>query len=217
MSNADAIVILSGGLEVDNALPQNVKNRVALGVTLFHQGVAPRIILSGRCSLRFEGEPAVTEAQAMRLYAVELGMPEDAILLEEQSCDTIGNAYFIKKLYLDKFSWRSIRIVTSDFHTPRAYWIFSKILGSAYDFSISAAESSGDDKVYLEHSRNEVLERALLRRWLQPVDPAYPDTIENFIRTNHPGYAKNSVTTKEQLALDKEEIDRALGSLYPAR
>src|SRR5690606_12833417 len=112
--------------------------RVARAVELYHAGIATRMILSGRCGLTAP-EPTVTEAAAMARYAREHGVPDAALLLEEEARDTLGNAYFTRELFLEPNGWRSIRVVTSDFHLSRAAWVFRKILGPRYDFSFVSA------------------------------------------------------------------------------
>jgi vancomycin permeability regulator SanA len=57
-------VVLGGGINPDGTLPTVAQARVQRAVELFHAGIAPRLILSGRCGLT-EPEPVVTEAAAM--------------------------------------------------------------------------------------------------------------------------------------------------------
>src|SRR5690606_23091879 len=99
--SADAIVVLGGGVDPDGALTGLSCTRVAHAAELFSASVAPRMILSGRCSLSQRQEPPVTEAAAMADLAEELGVPRAAMLLEEESRDTLGNAYFTRVRLLD--------------------------------------------------------------------------------------------------------------------
>ena len=84
LEKADAIVVISGG-ETDT--------RTEEGVLLFNQGYAPLMIMSG--AARDEG---TSNAQAMKLMALRLGVPEDKILIEEQSKNTLDNAIYVREL-----------------------------------------------------------------------------------------------------------------------
>ena len=85
----DVIIILGGGVEPDGTLPEIPKFRIAKGVGLFKEGVAPRIIVSGNYGFWLEKEPPRTEAEAMKEYAISLGVPGDSVLKEEMSKEVI--------------------------------------------------------------------------------------------------------------------------------
>jgi uncharacterized SAM-binding protein YcdF (DUF218 family) len=115
MKPADVIVILAG----------EETERVEYGVNLFKEGWArkDKIILAGG--------PVVwkyTLASLMGEHAVSLGIPKDAILLEDQSKTTEEDACFTKQI-LDKHKYKSCILVTSPYHSRRAYTIFEKIMG----------------------------------------------------------------------------------------
>ena len=120
---ADAIVVLGGRLNDDGTLRPVLRSRVEKAVELFKQGVAPVVIMSGKWTDQLKKDPVKTEARAMKEYAEELWVPEHAILVEEQSQNTIGNAYYTKKI-LAKRAWKDIVVVTSDFHLKRSLYLF---------------------------------------------------------------------------------------------
>ncbi|MEW6067779.1 MAG: YdcF family protein [Nitrospirota bacterium] len=115
MKPADVIVIL-GGEETE---------RVIYGVKLFKEGWArkDRIILAGG--------PVVwrhTWASLMKGHAVSLGVPKNAIILEDKSRNAEEGAIFTKKI-LDKYKYKSCVIVTSPYHSRRAAKTFKKVMG----------------------------------------------------------------------------------------
>jgi uncharacterized SAM-binding protein YcdF (DUF218 family) len=57
------------------------------------------------------------------------------IYLEENSMDTLGNAYFSKQFFL-KYNWKSIIIITSNFHLARTQYLFKKVYGREFNFEI---------------------------------------------------------------------------------
>ena len=63
----------------------------------------------------------------MSSYAAARGLPLNASFVEDESRDTIGNAFFCGRRWLRPNEWRSVRVVTTDYHIPRAAWIFRKV------------------------------------------------------------------------------------------
>ena len=78
---ADVVIVLGGGVHEDGSLPSRARARVRKGVALFRQGRARRLLMSGSHSGHLEKTPRVTEAQAMKDYAMSLGVPSRSILL----------------------------------------------------------------------------------------------------------------------------------------
>lgn len=128
MKPADVIVIL-GGEETE---------RVEYGVKLFRDGWArkDKIILAGG--------PLVwkyTWASLMKEHAMSLGVPKDAILLEDKSKSTEEDAIFTKEI-LNRYKYRSCILVTSPYHSRRAKKIFGKIMGNEIKLISAPSEKS---------------------------------------------------------------------------
>lgn len=205
---AHAIVVLGRGLDPDGSLPALAIRRVERAAELFAWDVAPRIIFSGRCSLMLPGEPPRTEAAAMAAHAVSLGLPRDMLHLEEESRDTVGNAYFTMKRWLEPNDWTSIRVVTSDFHIPRASWVFQKILGLGYDVAFSAAPTELDHTSVAFHAREESDILTFLTQWMGHIADGDPIAIEDLIRRQHPGYAAAPLISREEIRARIDAIGR---------
>lgn len=205
----DAIVVLGRGVRADGSLGLIARGRVDRSLELFELGVAPRIIFSGRASLMSEGAHPVTEASAMAAYAHSRGLPASASLLEEVSRDTIGNAYFVRTIWLDPNGWRAIRVVTSEFHIPRAAWLFRKILGVDFDVAFSAASSERFASTVALRARDESDIAAFLAEWMGSIDDGDLAAIDTLIHTEHPGYALNPRLTKSDLKARVDAIARA--------
>lgn len=126
-----AIVVLAGGFKDNGELPQNVKYRVLTAYKLYKQGLAPRIIMSGKWSPYWDhSPPKQTEAEMMSRYARSLGVPNSAIFNEEHSQNTSENIFYTYKIFLEPNNWRSIIIVTSDYHVRRTKQILRRTLDS---------------------------------------------------------------------------------------
>lgn len=205
---AHAIVVLGRGLDADGSLPELATLRVRRAAELLAWDVAPRIIFSGRCSLMLPGEPPRTEAAAMAAYAESLGLPREVMHLEEESRDTVGNAYFTMKRWLEPNDWASIRVVTSDFHIPRASWVFQKVLGLRYDVAFSAAPTELDQTSVAFHAREESDILTFLTEWMGHVADGDPMAIEDLIRRQHPGYAASPLISRDEIRARIDDIGR---------
>jgi uncharacterized SAM-binding protein YcdF (DUF218 family) len=117
--------VLGNRLKPDGSLGGTSKSRVEKGVDLLQSGAAPVLLFSG--GFGYSGPDHVTEAAQMKSYAISIGAEETAILLEERSRDTIGNAFHIREI-ARLHKWRAIQLVTSESHLDRAVYIFCRIL-----------------------------------------------------------------------------------------
>jgi uncharacterized SAM-binding protein YcdF (DUF218 family) len=206
---ADAIVVLGRSVNVDGSLGLIARARVDRALQLFEMGVAPRIIFTGKCGLMSETRPAVTEAAAMARHARANGLPPTAVMLEERAQDTIGNAYFVRTQWLDPNGWTSIRIVTSDFHVPRAAWVFGKVLGSSFDLSYSPASSERFGRSVGVRAREESDIARFLSEWLGHLPDGDVEAFRRFITEQHPAYSAHPAMTKAQLRDRVDEISRS--------
>ena len=207
--HADALVVLGRGVDPDGALPLLAKQRVERAIQLFAWETAPRIIFSGRCSLMTEAIPPITEARAMADYAVTLGLPREVLLVEEQSRDTVGNAYFTLRNFLEPNDWTSIRVVTSDFHIQRTAWVFQKVLGIGYDVSFSPSPSELDHSTIAIRAREEADITAFLMEWMHDIPDGDPLGLARLIWQEHPGYADQPLVTRAAIQARVDELARA--------
>lgn len=120
----NAIVVLGVGIS-----DQVRRDRAEAAAGLFLEGAAKLIIVSGGIT----GSSNVSEARAMKECIESIGIPTEAILQEEYSKTTMGNAYYTKKMFLEPRGLRKIVLVTSSFHRKRTLLVFKKVLGPKYD------------------------------------------------------------------------------------
>lgn len=109
---ADAIVAISGG---------DTSARTSEAVALFKQGWAKTLIVSG-AALDPTGP---SNAAVMRREAIAAGVPNDAILVDELSQDTSGNALGVAQMARDN-NLHTIIVVTSPYHQRRAGIVFKR-------------------------------------------------------------------------------------------
>lgn len=194
----DAIIILGSGVNDDSTLLPIPKQRVATGIALFEQQLAPTLIMTGKWSLFATAPYPISEAAAMAVYAVSRGVPEDAVIKEEAAMDTIGNAYYTKTAILEPRGWRSVIVLTSDFHLVRTRYIFDKVLGTQYDIKYVAAPNAVEVTRLSEIAEKEHRVLTLTKELLDPIADGDHEAIQKIMNL-FPGYSDHPAYTKEEL------------------
>lgn len=157
-AGCDVLVVLGGGIDSEGKIPLFTQKRVDVAVSL-SKGNIP-IIMSGRWSFLLSYTPPQSEASTMKAYAItRRRIAPDKIIVEEESADTIGNAYFTKARILEPHKWRNILLITSDFHIARSLYLFHKVLGPEYTIATHATPSGFSSE---ELKAKAVLEDKLL-------------------------------------------------------
>jgi len=126
----DALVVLGGGLhrplDVRKShharLTLESKMRALAAGEMFQSGLVKKIIFSGGATA---GKEFGSEANLMRAYLKKKfpEVPEDAVLLEEESFDTPENAEKVKEM-LQQHGIGSFALLTNAFHLARAQKLF---------------------------------------------------------------------------------------------
>ena len=88
-----------------------LRDRIATAAQLFFSGKVQKILMSGDNSSLNYNEPA-----AMRQYALDLGVPNDAIVLDYAGRRTYDTCYRARAI----FKVDQAILVTQGFHLPRA-------------------------------------------------------------------------------------------------
>jgi uncharacterized SAM-binding protein YcdF (DUF218 family) len=81
-------------------------------------------------------------------------VPSSDLVLEEKSLDTVSNAVRAKLILLESGCRRPI-VVTSSYHIPRTAYIFSHILGPAFEPTYVSAPTGLDPTEYGRHWHSE--------------------------------------------------------------
>ena len=132
LDHADAIAVLSD----DNFYA----DRATRGAELFRQRLAPVVVASGR-RLR----PSAGIAELMEHDLIERGVPKDHILRYPQDIEnTREEALGLSKLAAEK-NWHSLIVVTSNYHTRRARYIFRRVFPATLDVRIASARDGDFD------------------------------------------------------------------------
>ncbi|MDP9365487.1 MAG: YdcF family protein [Chloroflexota bacterium] len=109
----DAIVVL--GTAQFNGRPGRVlQARLDRALAAYERGLAPRLVVTGG---RAPGD-VFTEAEAARDYLLQRGVPEEAILLENEGRDSWGSMQGVASL-LGDLGQRRVLLVSDGFHLFR--------------------------------------------------------------------------------------------------
>jgi uncharacterized SAM-binding protein YcdF (DUF218 family) len=149
---SDCILVFAGGTGESGKAGQGYEERVQFAVELYKKAVAKNIVFSSGYSYVFK-EPAV-----MKALAVSLGVPEQAILLEEKAVNTYENIKFSRAL-IKKKGWHTVVIVSSPYHLRRVKLVAEKI---AADLRINYAPIP--HSLFFAHPLRDEQGRLILRR-----------------------------------------------------
>jgi vancomycin permeability regulator SanA len=125
-------IVFGAGLRRDGSPTQVLRDRVETASKLYFAGRVEKLLMSGDNRFIEYNEPA-----AMRDYAIELGVPEEAIVLDFAGRRTYDTCYRAR----DIFSVREAILVTQVFHLPRAIYICNKL-------GIPAIGVQADNRLY---------------------------------------------------------------------
>ena len=127
----DAILVLGARVWPGGAPSPTLRRRLLHGVALHRRGQAPRLLLTGGI-----GPHPPSEASVMRRLALEEGVDDDAILLDEDSTSTLASAIRCAAILRER-DLGPVWIVTDRYHLPRSLYLLRRLgvdaLGSAPD------------------------------------------------------------------------------------
>ena len=107
-------IVFGAGLWRDGSPTPVLRDRVATAAQLYFAGKVEKLLMSGDNSYIEYNEPG-----AMRGYALELGVPEEAIVLDYAGRRTYDTCYRARAI----FGVREAILVTQTFHLARALYV----------------------------------------------------------------------------------------------
>ncbi len=132
LDKADVLIVLSD----DNFYA----DRATRAAELFREGKAPIIVASGR-RLR----PSVGIAELMEHDLVERGVPKDRITrFAHDGESTLEEAEALARLGKER-KWHSAIVVTSNYHTRRARYIFRRVFPQGVEVRVASARDGDFD------------------------------------------------------------------------
>ena len=107
-------VVFGAGLRRDGTPTPILRDRVETAADLYFSGTVKKLLMSGDNRFADYNEPG-----SMRDYAISLGVPADAIVLDYAGRRTYDTCYRAKAI----FGVENTLLVTQKFHLPRALFI----------------------------------------------------------------------------------------------
>jgi len=141
LEKSDAIILLSD----DNFYA----DRATRAAELYRQSLAPTVVANG---VRLRPYAGISELMTHDL--VERGVPKERVVPFPQDADnTREEAEALKGLVRQK-GWKRVIIVTSNYHTRRARYIFRKVFPQDIKVAVaSARDADFDPSNWYEHRR----------------------------------------------------------------
>lgn len=110
----DAALVLGCGV-YNNSMPSPLlRERLDAVVELYESGAIDRIIMSGD-----HGQPEYNEVRVMKNYAIDKGVPSEAVFMDHAGFSTYESVYRADKI----FGAKRLVIVTQRYHLYRALYI----------------------------------------------------------------------------------------------
>ncbi len=142
LERSDAIIVLSD----DNFYA----DRAQRAAELYRHGMAPVVVASGR-RLR----PYAGIAELMVHDLAERGVPKDKIEAFAQDADNTKDEARALAQLASKKKWRSVIVVTSNYHTRRARYIFRRVFPPATRVLLaSAPDGDFDPQSWWQHRKS---------------------------------------------------------------
>ncbi len=140
--DADCILVLGAGIKDDETPTPMLKDRLDLGILLYEQGVAPKLLLSGD-----NGTEGHNEIHVMLNYVKKAGVPEEDIFCDHAGFSTYDSMYRAKEI----FSANTMVVVTQTYHEYRALYIGEKL-------DLTVAGAAADQMTYAGQPAREIRE-----------------------------------------------------------
>lgn len=143
LEKSDAIIILSD----DNFYA----DRATRAAELFRQNLAPLVVASG---VRLRPNAGIAELMTHDL--VERGVPRDQIVAFPQDADNTREEAEALLILVREKNWKSVIVVTSNYHTRRAKYIFGKIFANHATVRVASARDGDFDPAHWYQHRKSV-------------------------------------------------------------
>ncbi len=136
VAEEDAAIVFGAGLLRDGTPSPILKDRVSTAAQLYFAGKVQKLLMSGDNRYVDYNEPA-----SMRAYALELGVPDEAIVMDFAGRRTYDTCYRAKNI----FGLNQAILVTQQYHLSRALFTCNGI-------GLQAVGIPADMRTYHPHS-----------------------------------------------------------------
>lgn len=141
----DLIIMLGGGDE----------GRMEKSAELYHDGYADFVLITPVVDLLYSQS---------KKFALDLGIPEEAIIEEYNATSTYTNATESLKI-MDEYGFDSALVVTSDYHLKRSKMIYTRVNNDKYNFKFIASLDVNGMRWYERFDANSIWFREFYKLW----------------------------------------------------
>src|ERR1700692_249027 len=143
LQQSDALLLLSD----DNFFA----DRATRASELYRQKLAPIVVASGR-RLR----PSAGVAELMEHDLIERGIPKDRIIRFPQDADSTREEALALRTLVTEKNWHSVIVVTSNYHTRRARYIFQRVFPESVTVRVASARDGEFDPEHWWENRKSL-------------------------------------------------------------
>jgi SanA protein len=137
MPTGRVAIVFGAGLRRDGTATAILRDRVMTAAQLYFDGKVEKLLMSGDNSTKEYNEPV-----AMEEYALGLGVPREAIVLDFAGRRTYDTCYRARAI----FGVEGAILVTQDFHLPRALFLCNAL-------GLESVGVESNNYYYLKRSR----------------------------------------------------------------
>ncbi|GAB3459654.1 hypothetical protein GCM10027321_17890 [Massilia terrae] len=177
-----AVIVLANLMDENGVLNKESAARAAKAVELFRATGSDFIVT---CGWPYRSDSSLPIALAFRDHLLKnYDTPSSAIITETNSRDTVGDAWFTKVNVAVPRGFRSLHVVTSEYHVTRTAEIFNTIYGPGFQITVHGANVTDDAAI----RENEARSLQAFRDTFKGVTPGDDQAILDRLREQHPFY-----------------------------
>ena len=130
-NNFDALIVLSHLMNKDGELNSESRLRADKAASLFKDNPSQKIIT---CGWAYRDDSNIKISEAIKFYLINKHkIKSKNILIETNSRDTVGDAVFTRKSFIENSNFKKLAVITNFYHINRAKYIFNFVYGSKYN------------------------------------------------------------------------------------
>lgn len=158
---ADCILVLGCRVHEDGSPSLMLTDRLEKGIALYESGASARLLMSGD-----HGRQEYDEVNTMKAFAMEKGVPSEAVFMDHAGFSTYDSIYRAK----DIFRAEKIVVVSQEYHLPRALYLAERLGLDAYGVAAEDVHYRGE--AYRNLREAAARGKDFLLAWVQPA-PKY--------------------------------------------
>lgn len=133
LKDIDCIIVLGAGIWGDKPSPM-LQDRLDQAIQLYNSGISDKIIMSGD-----HGSEEYDEVNIMKKYAIERGVPSEAVFMDHAGFSSYETIYRAKEI----FEAKKVIVVTQEYHLYRTLYIANMFDLEAYGVRADPREYVG--------------------------------------------------------------------------